>query len=737
MYLHRTPLRLTLLAAALATAMPVMAQQAQSAPKTQQKPAPVKAEPATLQQVEVKGNANAYDARRDDTATKIVMNSEEIVKFGDTTVLDVLKRLPGVTVSGASGRGGEVRMRGLGAGYTQILVNGERAPAGFSIDSLAPDAIERIEVIRAATAEFSTQSIAGTINIVLKKAIKKALREFKFGLGVGEGIVSPNYNLQLSDRKGQLSYSLSVNGFHNRFKRDTLVVDEGFNAAGTRTLLRNTDFSEDGGFDGINIGPRLNWNFANGDTLTSQTFINIGRFQRDSESVIRTAIGPVSRNPYIEWNIANENRFLREDLNWVKKLEAGAKLDLKIGAVIGALRNDSYRRAYLAPGGVQVLDQHINSRATDKGYTTTGKYSSPLGEGHALAVGWDGGFSTREDARKQVEQPLPGIVPINEDEHFTGDVTRLAAYAQDEWNVTKNWSVYLGLRWEGIHTDVSGSKFVDSSTRSSVFSPLFQTLYKLPDTKGDQLRFAITRTYKAPNVQSLIPRRFSSNNNSATESDFVGNPDLKPELALGFDASYEHYFAEGALISVSASMRKISDFTRNGIFLEPGGRYVTKQVNDGNASTRGIELEAKFPLKAVMKGVPAVDVRANLARNWSTVESVPGPNNRLNEQTPFSATLGADYKAGKLTAGASYSFRSGGLVRVAANQSNYTTARRDVEMYALWKFDPLQQIRFTASNLLEQDFISETEYRDATGTLKNRSTAPGTLAMRVQLEVKF
>jgi outer membrane receptor for ferrienterochelin and colicins len=729
---HCTPLRLTLLAAALATALPSYAQQA-AAPKA----APVKAAPATLQQVEVKGSTAAYDARRDDTATKIVMNSDEIVKYGDTTVLDVLKRLPGVTVSGASGRGGEVRMRGLGSGYTQILVNGERAPAGFSMDSLAPDSIERIEVIRAATAEFSTQSIAGTINIVLKKAVKKALREFKFGLGVGEGVVSPNYNLQLSDRKGQLSYSFSINGFHNRFQRDTPSVEEGFNAAGSQTLLRNATFFEDGGFDGINIGPRLNWTFDNGDTLTSQTFINLGRFQRDAQAVTTTSIGSGSRYPYVEWDMTNENRFLREDLNWVKKLEGGAKLDLKIGGVIGQLRNDSYRRGYSTRDGVQRLDQYVKSRGTDKGATSTGKYSSPLGEGHALALGWDGGFNTRDDARIQVEQPFPGTIPMNEAQNFTGDVSRLALYGQDEWNVTKNWSVYLGLRWEGINTEVSGSNFVDSSTRSSVFSPLFQTLYKLPGTKGDQLRFAVTRTYKAPNVQSLIPRRFASTNNSATEPDFIGNPDLKPELALGFDASYEHYFAEGAMVSISGTVRKISDYTRNGTFLEADGRWVTKLVNDGNANTRGIELEAKFPLKAVMKNAPAVDLRANFARNWSSVDAVVGPNNRLDAQTPFSATLGADWKKGQLTAGGSYSFRSGGPVRLSVNQSSYTTARRDLEMYVLWKFDAKQQIRFTASNLLEQDFVNETTYQDVTGTLKSRSTSPGTLAMRVQMEVKF
>jgi outer membrane receptor for ferrienterochelin and colicin len=129
-----------------------------------------------MQTVEVTGTASAYDPRRDDTASQIVVNNGEIVKHGDTNVLDVLKRLPGVTVSGGAGR-----MRGLSSGYTQILINGERAPAGFSMDSLAPDVIERIEVMRAASAEFSTLAVAGTINIVLKKAISKAQREVKGG----------------------------------------------------------------------------------------------------------------------------------------------------------------------------------------------------------------------------------------------------------------------------------------------------------------------------------------------------------------------------------------------------------------------------------------------------------------------------------------------------------------------------------------------------------------------------
>ncbi len=60
-------------------------------------------------------------------------------------------------------------MRGLGRGYTMIMINGEPAPRGFSLDSLAPEQVERIEIMRAPVAEHSARAIAGTINIVLRE----------------------------------------------------------------------------------------------------------------------------------------------------------------------------------------------------------------------------------------------------------------------------------------------------------------------------------------------------------------------------------------------------------------------------------------------------------------------------------------------------------------------------------------------------------------------------------------
>ena len=742
-------LRLTLAAAAVLPAWSAHAQQAPGA-AVPEAPVPAPAKPAkpaeaapapAMQKVEVKGSSASYDPRRDDTASKTIVNSEEILRYGDTSVMDVFKRLPGITVNGASGRGGgEIRMRGLGGGYTQILLNGERAPAGFSIDSLSPDVIERIEILRAASAEFSTQSIAGTINLVLKKAIKNAQREVKLTRADGGSYRTSSANLQLSDRAGALSYSLAGSTFRNDYEYEAPVDERGVDAQGAPNLLRHDQGTGEGRNQGFNLAPRLNWALENGDTLTSQSFIYAGNSAGASRNLVETTLGSAARYPDQRQQRSGHNAYARSDLNWVHKLAAGAKLELKIGASRSRNTNDA-RDVGLDRDGVLALDSEVASVSTENGYSGTGKYSTPLVEGHALSVGWDAGTSRRNDERRQRERELAGSRPLNSDEGFTAKVGRLALYGQDEWNVTPRWSVYAGLRWEGLDTRSEGNVYQAVHQTSSVWSPLLQTLWKLPNSSKDQFRLALTRTYKAPSTSSLIPRRFTSTNNSQTEPDRRGNPNLKPELALGLDASFEHYLGAadgGGLLSASASMRRIDGYTRQGLLFE-NGRWLSIPVNDGRALTRGVELEAKFPLRGVLAGAPAIDLRASVSRNWSRVEAVPGPDNRLDQQTPLSATMGIDYKApgGAFSGGASFVFKNGGPVRINLQQRATTSVRRELDLYALWKFNPQYQLRLAVANLLAQQERSQTSYSDAAGTSARDWQAPGHLVARATVEIKF
>ncbi|MGZ8317596.1 MAG: TonB-dependent receptor plug domain-containing protein [Telluria sp.] len=723
------PLRLTLLAAALSLSFSAWGQQAET-PAAPGAPGGKTADDK-VQKVEIRGSADAYNARRDDTASKIVIKNAEIVKYGDTNVLDVLKRLPGVTVGGSA-----VRMRGLGSGYTQFLVNGERPPIGFSLESLAPDSIESIEVMRAASAEYSTQSIAGTVNIILKKTARATLqREVKAGLVRGNRIGQSNLTLLASDTIGKFSYALTAFGMHNSFDRPAPSQEEMFDPDGRLVRVRSTSAHNHGDMKAINIGPRLNWTFANGDTLTSQTFVNANRSDLTVRREIATSLGAAPFFPDLNVKRLNNSDALRTDLNWVRRLGEGARLDVKAGANYSRVDNQAYRFSFTGTGAPG-MDEFTNTDGDELGYTTTGKYSAPLGAGHALATGWDAGYSERREGRFERIAPSGGL-PVLTDDDYLSRVSRFAVFGQDEWNVTKLWSVYLGVRWEGIHTTSSGNTFATATSRTSVLSPLFQTLYKLPGARGDQVRLAVTRTYKAPSPQSLIPRGFRSLENSPTEPDFLGNPDLRPELALGLDASYEHYWAPGALLSANFSAREIKDYTRNGLVRRQDGRWVVMPVNRGKAHTRSIELEAKFPLKAVMQDAPAIDLRANVARNWSSVDEVPGPYNRLDNQTPVSANVGIDYKNGALATGGSFNFSNGGLVRISAEQTRYQSVRRELEAYALWKFTPKVQLRVSAANILSQDGLVDATYADSRGLTRTVSLIPASASFRASLEVKF
>lgn len=713
-----------LVAPALLTCAGVFAQDKQAA----------KPEPA-VQTIEITGAVEKYDARKNDTATKLVVSQEEILKFGDTTLAEVLKRQPGITIGGSRG-GTEIRMRGLGNGYTQILLNGEAAPPGFAIDALPPDLIERIEIMRSASAEFSTQAIAGTINVILKKSVKVAQRELKFNTGGAGNFISTSANFQLSDKEGPLSWSVGGNLNGGRFRTLSSQTDAGSNAQAMPTLYRTNARLETGQWRNVNVSPRLNWTFANGDTLSSQSFLSGNYFDRDGSNRWTATSGSLPAFAADDSQLNGRSWSVRSDLNWVHKMAGGAKLDSKLGINGGRRNNYYFQQAYDSKGAL-ALDTLTPGGSSDSGTSLSGKYSTPYIDEHTLAFGWDGGAGQRSEYRIQNDKPIPGYVPVNSNEVYDADLRRLAVFMQDEWNVTPRWSVYAGLRWEGLQTRSAGTGFNAITNRSSVVSPLFQTLWKLPDTKGDQVRLALTRTYKAPATERLIPRRYTTIYNSATTPDVQGNPDLRPELAWGIDTAYEHFFADGALMSVSGYLRRIDDFTRNSVTFN-GTRWIGMPINDGRATTRGVELEAKFPLQLFFPSAPAIDVRANLTRNWSSVEQVPGPDNRLADQTPMGANLGLDYKMdAQFNLGGSFTYKSGGPIRVSQAQSTYATVKRELELYGLWKFDPKTQLRISAVNLLAQDFTFIENYADASGSLRNTSIYPATALLRAALELKF
>jgi len=707
---------------------------AEPAPAAKPKEAPVKQD-GKVATVEVKGSGSTYDPRRDDTASKTVINADEIRKYGDDNVYDVLKRAPGVTVTGKT-----LRMRGLGEGYTQILVNGDRPPPGFSLDNLAPDQIERIEIVRAASAEFSMGAIAGTINIVLKKIAAKAQRDLR--LAYANTPVNHNYSLggTLADKRGNLAW------FINAFQFGSLNSSVNTGSAsltlpsGQVTQQRSTRSESEGHSRGTVLFPRLTWKAENGDELTLSGAIQSIRAVSDSRSHYDNQIGSFGNPDYIDSTSRSPFRLNlgQGELGWIAKI-AGGKLDLKVSRERSRSAYDNHSDAFTA-GRSQRLVRDWDTIDRDNRTSLRGKYTRSLFEGHALSAGLEGSVQDSEQVRNRREQ-LNGAAPTRIVESFEPEVTRLAGYAQDEWSIDKQLSVYLGARWEGVRTeseaDSGPAGRFSTSSRNHVLSPVAQTLYKFPDGSGRQLRLALTRTYKAPAIEQLTARRYESAVNTRFAPDHSGNPSLRPELANGIDLTYEHFLKDGAMFSASVSRRAITDTIRNLLVVDAAGRWVVRPVNDGDAVVRSLQLEAKAPGKRFWSALDGVDLRASFSRNWSKVESVPGPGNRLDGQTPMSATAGFDYRKGNLTTGASLAWQKGGWVRLSDAQSDYKLSRRDLDAYVLYKFNPRYQLRISANNLLGQDTASDRLYRDAQGSSRETNFNTGYVRLAANLEMKF
>lgn len=693
---------------------------------------PAEAKKAPIAKVEVKGKGDDYDPRRDDTASKTVMTQEEILKYGDTNVYDVLKRAPGVTVVGNS-----IRMRGLGNGYTQILVNGERPPPGFALDAVPPDQIERIEIIRAASAEFSMQAIAGTVNIVLKKVVAKPQKDGRLTINHADEKQSQYLNASLADKRGDLSWYVNVNAQHNLRAATSTELDRFTAPDDTVTLLRDEVVAHRNTNRIIGLAPRLNWKVSDNDQVNLSGNVLAQDAASDDASLDTNRIGGLPAPDYLRGHSRSDSsgRFGSAELNWVAK-RWGGKLDAKLRASNADfdLRTD---RLMATAGDALRFARLRDGRVRFSGTSSSGKYTRSLFDGHALATGWE--ISREEqDSRMHRVDGLVGQVPLDFIEAFDPRVRRAAAFVQDEWNVTRQWSMYLGARWEGIRTDSSGSGLVDTTSNAHVLSPVAQTLYKFPDKSGRQLRLALTHTFKAPDTNQLSARRVESETNTRFSADVSGNPALRPEQANGVDVTYEHFWAPGAVFSVGGSQRRIRDYIRTVLGQDANGRWLYHPVNDGNAVVRTFDVEVKFPLKAVMRaGAPPLDLRFNLNRNWSQVATVPGPDNRLDRQIPLSAVFGADYKKEPFSWGINLAFREGGMVRVSQEQSTQLQARRDVDGYVQYSPRKGLDLRLSFGNALGADDVGYSRYRDASGTSEMWTRGPQSIELRFNVGVKF
>lgn len=704
-------------------------------------PAPAPA-PAAGERVEITGGRDSdTEQRRRSTAAKIVIGREEIDKFGDATVGEVLRRLPGVTTPGAPGRGGSPRLRGLGGGFTQLLIDGQRIPPGFSLESLTPEQVERIEILRAPTAETGARAIAGTINIVMREGFRRRLNDLRIGFGVENGRFSPGINWSHNDSAGALTYTVSASAFRSRRedenRTDTLVEDL---TSGALLEDRTATSTTRGERQGLNLTTRLQWRLGTtGDLLMLMPSV----FHAENHSDVAFALDQRLRRPstpdrYETGTSVVDGRFTtgRLGLQYRQRV-SDWRLEANGSAGAWRARNSTLRQEFSSTPPSRVLDDRGSTRERSANLTFKGsRLVGGEGREHSLVSGAEVETVRRDEVRVSLENNEPTTVGFGD--NLSARVLRLAGYVQDEWSLSPQWVLHAGLRWEGITTQGDDAQGERPRNRSRVWTPLVHAVYK-PDPKSrDQVRLSLTRSYRSPGIASLIARPNINRDvprdqpNSPTTPDSVGNPGLQPELATGLDVAIERYLEGGGVLSASVFHRRIGNLIRGVTTLETVDwsntqRYVRRPQNIGDATTQGIELEAKFRLDQLVAAAPRVELRSNLSLYRSRVDGVPGPDNRLEQQAKASANLGADFRwrGTPLTLGGNLNWVPGYTTRTEAGRT-VTEGRKQVwDAYALWTFDPGVALRLLGNNLDPREHGTTTVVDTPVAATTERTTVAG------------
>ncbi len=213
-----------------------------------------------------------------------------------------------------------------------------------------------------------------------------------------------------------------------------------------------------------------------------------------------------------------------------------------------------------------------------------------------------------------------------------------------------------------------------------------------------------------PTLSTLYP---APGANTASSPDRAGNPDLRPERASGIDVALEHYLSGHGVVSISVFRRDIRDLIRNVVSQETvpwavAPRYVSRPQNFGDATTHGVEFDAKFQLDELMADAPPLTVRTNVSVYGSHVSGVPGPYNRIDQQPRATANIGADYRFRglPLTLGGNFNWIPPYTVQETALQSQGYDLTRVVDAYALWAIDKTTKLRFSLSNVVPRNYVT-------------------------------
>ena len=128
----------------------------------------------------------AMDTKRDSQGVVDAITAEDIGDFPDTNLAEALQRVTGVAIDRQRGEGTTVTVRGFGADFNLVTLNGRQMPThsglgrSFDFQDIASESVSGVEIYKTSRANIPSGGIGATINVLTAKPLDKPGPQFSF-----------------------------------------------------------------------------------------------------------------------------------------------------------------------------------------------------------------------------------------------------------------------------------------------------------------------------------------------------------------------------------------------------------------------------------------------------------------------------------------------------------------------------------------------------------------------------
>lgn len=443
--------------------------------------------------------AAGYEQRLIDAPASIsVIFQDELRKKSYSTVVDAVRDIPGVYISGG-GNMQDISIRGMDDQYTLYLVDGRPLSAGRSVNTNGADGgkqigmpplamIERIEVIRGPMSSlYGSEAMGGVINIITRAAPQE-----------WSGSLAANHTLSMNE--------VSNNAYSTDFYLGGALIKDVLGLELTGSLLHTDESKFSGGGDSAasrpnsdttRFGSKLNWSVNEQNRLSlSYDKSKIDFIHTPGKSIEVDATG-------------SEYEFEKEVYSFSH-----------LGSY-GNLTTNTYLQ--------QDLSERVQIKDKKEEIITFNTSATYVGENNTYT------FGARYKTEELVDE-TNGLLSANV-ASAKDTVSRWigALFTEVEWNVEKDLAITTGLRYdndEQFGSHWSPRLYANWGFNNNItIKGGVSTGYTQPSLSEASAGFGRgTGGRGSPNL--------SSDGTPISRALIIGNPNLNPETSVNYEVAF-------------------------------------------------------------------------------------------------------------------------------------------------------------------------------------------------------